>query len=84
MSRTVTTYQSLKTVDEVIDAVNNNKPVVIGITVYDSFAKISQKDPVVKPPSNSEKYTGGGHAMTVIGYDIPKKQHLVKNTYGND
>lgn len=82
LSRTITSYQSLSTIDEVLHAVNDNKPVVIGITVYDSFDKVSKDNPVIPNPSKTEKNTGGGHAMTIVGYDIPKKLLLVKNSYG--
>ena len=84
LARTITTYQSLKTIDEVLHAVNDNKPVVIGLTVYDSFAQVSRRDPVIHEPTEYEMDTGGGHAMTIVGYDIPKKQFLVKNSFGTD
>lgn len=84
LSRMITSYQSLDTIDEVLQAINNNKPVVIGITVYDSFNLVSKKNPVIPMPATYEKDTGGGHAMTVIGYDMDKRQFLVKNSYGTD
>ena len=82
LARTITAYQSLTTLDEVRQAVNDNKPVVIGITVYDSFNNVSRYNPVMQTPSEDEKDSGGGHAMTIVGYDMPKKQFLVKNSFG--
>lgn len=82
LSRTITQYQSLDTIDEVLSAINDNKPVVIGMTVYDSFNKVSKSDPVIDLPKSTELGTGGGHAMTIVGYDIPKRQLLVKNSFG--
>lgn len=84
LSRTITSYRSLKTVDDVLNAVNNNYPVVIGITVYDSFNSVSKYDPIIHSPTEDEKTTGGGHAMTIVGYNIPNKQFLVKNSFGKD
>lgn len=84
LARTITSYQSLGTIDEVLQALNNNKPVVIGITVYDSFNLVSKSNPIITSPKSNELDTGGGHAMTIVGYDIPKKQFLVKNSFGKD
>ena len=84
LSRTITQYQSLRTIDEVLSALNDNKPVVIGITVYDSFDRVSKYNPVISLPKPNELNTGGGHAMTIIGYDIPKQRLLVKNSFGKD
>ena len=83
-SRTITSYQSLDTLDEVLHAINDNKPVVIGVTVYDSFNLVSKENPVIRNPIENEKDSGGGHAMTIVGYDIPKKQFLIKNSFGTD
>lgn len=84
LSRTITSYQSLETIDDILHAVNDNKPVVIGVTVYDSFDNVSKNNPVIRPPTDREKYSGGGHAMTIVGYDLTKKQFLVKNSFGTD
>lgn len=84
LTRTITSYQSLTTIDEVLNALNNNKPVVIGITVYDSFNQVTKFDPIITSPKSTELDTGGGHAMTIVGYSIPKKQLLVKNSFGKD
>ena len=82
LERTITAYQSLSTIDDVLHAVNDNKPVVIGVTVYDNFDYISKSDSVIQKPDNSDQ--GGGHAMTVVGYDMAKRQFLVKNSFGRD
>ena len=84
LSRVITSYRSLDTIDDVLHAVNDNKPVVIGITVYDSFNLVSKKNPVIPMPANYEKDSAGGHAMTIVGYDITNRQFLVKNSYGTD
>lgn len=84
LARTITSYQSLETIDEVLQALNSNKPVVIGLTVYDSFNLVSKSNPVIHAPFDHETHTGGGHAMTIVGYDLNKQQFLVKNSYGTD
>lgn len=84
LSRTITSYQSLGTIDEILSAINENKPVVIGMTVYDSFNKVSKSDPVIHLPNQNELGTGGGHAMTIVGYNIDKRQLLIKNSFGKN
>lgn len=84
LARTITSYQSLTTIDDVLYALNENKPVVIGVTVYDSFNDVSKSNPIINLPKSTERDTGGGHAMTIVGYDIPKKQFLIKNSYGRN
>lgn len=84
LTRTITSYQSLTTIDEVLSAVNDNKPVVIGLTVYDSFNQVSKSNPVISGPKTTDLNTGGGHAMTIVGYNIPRQQLLVKNSFGKN
>ena len=84
LSRVITQYQMLITVNQMLNAVNNNKPVVIGVTVYDSFNYVSKDDPVIHAPSQLEKDSGSGHAMAIVGYDIPKKLFIVKNSFGTN
>ncbi len=82
LSRTITSYQSLQTVDDVLNAVNQNKPVVIGIVIYDSFDRITKGNSIIPIPSDTEKESAGHHAMTIVGYNIPNQLFLVKNSYG--
>lgn len=81
-SRKITNYRLLKTVDEIIDSLNNNIPVVIGMTIYDSFDDVSSDNPVIPMPSDDELTSGGGHAVAVIGYDLDQELLLIKNSYG--
>jgi C1A family cysteine protease len=80
LTRTITSYQSLESIDDVLHAINDNKPVVIGITVYDNFNYVSKNNPIIESPPSQEY--GGGHAMTIVGYNIDKQQFLVKNSFG--
>lgn len=84
LTRTISSYESLQTTDNIINALNLNKPVVLGVTVYDSFNEVTAIDPVVPLPTYYEKNKGGGHAVTIIGYDLPNRKFLIKNSYGTD
>ena len=79
-NRTITSYELLDSLDDMLDALNQNKPVIIGLTVYDSFNYVDEDNPVVQMPRSGD--TGGGHAMTAVGYDIAQRRILVKNSFG--
>lgn len=78
--RTITSYELLTTLDDMLDALNQNKPVIIGLTVYDTFNYVDENNPVVQLPRVGD--SGGGHAMTAVGYDIAQRLILVKNSFG--
>lgn len=79
-NRTITSYELLDTLDDMLDALNQNKPVIIGLTVYESFNYVDEDNPVVQLPRAGD--SGGGHAMTAVGYDIAQRKILVKNSFG--
>ena len=79
--RKITEYYQLATAEDMIETLNNNQPVIIGMSVYESFDRTSKNDPVVAIPDSSDTYLGG-HAVTVIGYDLDRQLFLFKNSYG--
>jgi C1A family cysteine protease len=61
-----------------------NRPIVIGITVYDSFeGDEAMNTGVVPMPNTQTEQCLGGHAVLVIGYDDSKQAFLVRNSWGN-
>lgn len=80
-SRTITNYRRMFTVEDILDCVNNGMAVVFGCPVYESFYDVTEANPVVKMPAPGE-FDIGGHAMTIVGYDIPKRLFLVRNSWG--
>lgn len=83
LRRTTTQYRTLATLRDMLETLSADKPVVIGMAVYLSFDRVSKEDPVIPMPTAGDPYQGG-HAVTVVGYDIDKKQFLIKNSYGTD
>lgn len=81
--RTITQYQSLSGLEDILDCLNNDKPAVIGTHLYESFLSIDKTNPVVESPSYDDGYIGA-HAMVILGYDLEKKQLLAKNSFGVD
>lgn len=55
-------------------------PIVVGISVYDSFHD-ADKTGVVPMPSSSDSLLGG-HAVMVVGYDINANHWIVRNSWG--
>jgi C1A family cysteine protease len=62
---------------------SDNKPVVFGMEIYDSFMELNNRISTVPFPSRKEK-SQGGHAMCMVGYDLEKRLFLAKNSFGTD
>jgi C1A family cysteine protease len=61
-----------------------NRPIVIGITVYESFESDSAMSTGMIPmPNTMLEQCMGGHAVLVVGYDDAKQAFLVRNSWGN-
>jgi len=59
-------------------------PIVLGITVYESFESENvAKTGIVPMPAQSEA-TLGGHAVMAVGYDDAQQRFLVRNSWGTD
>lgn len=61
-----------------------NKPVVIGIMVYESFQseEAARTGLIPYPNVHSEKFVGG-HALTCVGYDDSINHFIVLNSWGS-
>ena len=81
--RNIKNYYRLISIEDIVDALNNNWPVVFGTLVYRSIDEISQTNYVVKLPSKNESPLGA-HAMTLVGYDLDKELLLCRNSFGAD
>jgi len=82
--RTLENYRRLYGIPEIIAAINNNRPVVIGMSVYTQFFGIDKTNPVVEMPKNRFEDFYGEHAVFLVGYNQDKKQLLAKNSFGPD
>jgi C1A family cysteine protease len=79
--RNIKNYYRLTSIDDIIDALNNNLPVVFGMLVYSTFDEVTPIDYIVKIPSKYESPIGA-HAMTLVGYDLDKELLLCRNSFG--
>lgn len=82
-ARVITRYETLYTLRDLIEVLNDSRPVVIGMYVYDDFMSLGPTKPVVKVPSASDQSLGS-HAVAVIGYDLDRQLFLAKNSFGKN
>ena len=82
-TRTITQYQSLAGLEDIIDCLNSGNPAVIGTHLYESFMSLDKDNPIVVFPGHDDQYIGA-HAMVILGYDLNTKQLLAKNSFGVD
>ena len=70
--------------NDIIDALNADCPVVIGINVYNSFYDLETPGKtVLSMPAESDELIGG-HAVCLVGYDLNKQLLLARNSFGTD
>ena len=64
-------------------ALSANKPILIGIDVYDSFeSDATAQTGIVPMPDTRLESLLGGHALMVVGYNDTKKLFTVRNSWG--
>jgi C1A family cysteine protease len=69
-------------VDAIAHSILSGIPVLIGITVYDSFESetVAQTGNVPMPSDDDQEV--GGHEVLIVGYDDAAKQFLLINSWG--
>lgn len=81
--RTITKYYRVLSVDDMVSALNEGYPVVISMYVYENFYDIPTADyAVLDLPTGNNLL--GGHAVTLVGYDLDKKMFIARNSFGKD
>lgn len=75
--------QNVETLDDIRLKISQNRPVVLGFFVYDSFfsSQATQTGRVPVPNPAKERYVGG-HIMLVAGYDDERRHLIIRNSYG--
>jgi C1A family cysteine protease len=66
----------------VMKTLHSGFPIVFGFLVYSGFESLEvEKTGMVQIPTPSETLLGG-HAMLIVGYDLPGQRFLVRNSWG--
>ena len=82
LTRQITSYHRILTLDEMRTCLAEGFPFVFGFTVYESFESSQvAKTGVVGMPKPGERVLGG-HAVLAVGYDDGKKSFTVRNSWG--
>lgn len=81
--RKIVDYQFTRNMSDIIDALNQSKPVVVGFEVYQGFMAIDEKKPTIPIPAVTETSIGG-HAVCLVGYSASDQHFIFKNSFGTD
>jgi C1A family cysteine protease len=81
--RNIKNYRLISNIDQMMDALNNDLPVIFGMAVYEGFVYVDSLNPVVRIPHSNE-HSIGGHAMVLVGYDKATERFIAKNSFGKD
>jgi len=79
--RNIKNYYRISTLEDILDAINKEWPVVFSMKVYESFEELYDRGDTAKMPSTGEAPIGA-HAMCFVGYDLNKKVLLARNSFG--
>lgn len=82
--RLIKKYYRIEDIKDIVDALNSNNPVVTGMNVYDSFYDLDGGGKKILPMPTHHEDIIGGHAVTFVGYNLPKKLFLARNSFGTD
>ncbi|MDB5137463.1 MAG: hypothetical protein JWP37_4066 [Mucilaginibacter sp.] len=72
----------VKSVAKIIEAMDAHGPVVIGITVYESFMSAKPAATGIIPMPKEKESVMGGHAVCLVGYDNTAKTFKFRNSWG--
>jgi C1A family cysteine protease len=65
-------------------ALQARNPILIGISVYDSFeSQTVAQTGIVPIPNTSTEQLLGGHCLLIVGYDDSKQWFIVRNSWGS-
>jgi C1A family cysteine protease len=76
----IKSYERINNLDELKSALTKS-PVVAGIGTFDEIYRPNPIDGYVEYPKR-EKYSLGGHAVCIVGYDDYKERIRFKNSWG--
>ena len=82
LGKALTYRRVVQTLDQMRACLAAGTPIVLGISVYESFESPQvAKTGAVPLPSNSEKLLGG-HAVLVVGYHDSEQRFIMRNSWG--
>jgi len=83
--RNIKNYYRIYTLEDVLDALNKEWPVVFSMKVYSQFDDLYYSATTVQLPKAYEQQSPiGAHAMCFVGYDLKKQVLIARNSFGTD
>ena len=82
LGKAVSYQRVVQTLDQMKGCLAGGFPIVLGISVYESFESAQvAKSGVVPMPASSEKLLGG-HAILAVGYHDAEQRFIMRNSWG--
>jgi len=82
LGKAVTYQRVVQTLDQMRGCLAAGSPIVLGISVYESFeSQQVAASGVVPMPATSEKLLGG-HAILAVGYNDAEQRFVMRNSWG--
>lgn len=82
--RLIKRYYRIQNIKDIVDALNTDNPVVTSMNVYDSFYELDDGAKKILPMPKASENLIGGHAVSFVGYDLPKQLFLARNSFGTN
>jgi C1A family cysteine protease len=76
-------YLAVQTLGDLKDAISSKLAVAFGFTVHKSFESAEVARTGIMPMPEPGDPTVGGHAVVAVGYSDPKRQLVVRNSWGS-
>ena len=80
--RKIKSYYKLKDFSDILDALNNDIPVITSIKTYSNFTKLGWDGSSYLNVPDSRDFLIGGHAVVLVGYNTNKEHLIAKNSFG--
>lgn len=82
LSRKILEYEYISDDFGVKEILSNlEKPVVVGMRIFDGFMRANKENPIIDLPEINEVYLGG-HAVSIVGY-TEDDYFIIKNSFGS-
>jgi C1A family cysteine protease len=78
----ISQYRAIQSTDLIRSSLAEHIPVVYGMEIYSDFMSLDQLHNTVAADIKGQSYEGI-HAMCIVGYSVPDKYYIVKNSFGD-
>ncbi len=80
--RTIGSYYRCKDFEDILDALNNDVPVVTAMRTYSNFGRLGWNGSSELTLPGDKDLNMGGHAVALVGYDRLTEKFIAKNSFG--